>query len=706
LSSFTLVLALVGVPRTARADDAAVTALAAQIMKEDFANANYGDARKKLRAMLEKCGKRPPCGAAAVAEVNLDLGLIAAQMGRDDEARQYFTEALNNDPATALPPTGMTDQIKARFQEAYKAWIAAHPQADDSSKAGWQNKVAADLAGQAAQADQTGNYTECIQKDRAALQLEEQPRARLHLATCQQKAGKIIDALRDSQKALEGAGQKKDLAVVKAAQVKLAELLPKIAHVEFTVPPGIGNLKVTFDERVIPNDKLGQSFSIDPGQHHAHAEGSVQGILQSFDQTVDVKEGETAKVEIRLKPTALTPGQLECMLKAKSEDEIRACLPHEEKPLVVRAGMDVGVYNDSTSVQVLTPGVRGSIASPTSGWNVGASYTLDVLTAASPDVVATASRRFQDTRHAVTATGGYKPGAYGGQLSIFGSSEKDYFSRGINGVVSGDFYEKQFTPSLGLGYSLDTVGRSTTPFSVFSQKFSTVELTLGGTIVLTPTSILVLGATIQLERGDQSKPYRWIPIFDQGVSLPVGASISDVNNTRLPFRPLEHLPTERDRYALAGRYALRIGGKTTLRLEERLYNDSWQVRATTTDLRYMIDFSKKLTIWPHGHLHAQSAASFYQRIYNVICQGVCINGGNPDGSINLPADRSTDRELSPLLSVTGGGGFRYALTAPEAKVQIGVSFVADAMYTRYFNALFIKQRLAEYGSVGLDGEFE
>src|SRR5262249_16769377 len=161
-------------------------------------------------------------------------------------------------------------------------------------------------------------------------------------------------------KALEGGARAKDAQTVKAAQGKLAELLPKIAHVEFTIPPGIGNLKVTFDERPIPNEKLGQSFSIDPGQHHAHAEGTVSGILQAFEQTGDVKEGETAKVEVRLKPTALTPGQLECMLKAKSEDEIRACLPKQEKALVVRAGLDVGVYNDSTSVQVITPGVRGS----------------------------------------------------------------------------------------------------------------------------------------------------------------------------------------------------------------------------------------------------------------------------------------------------------------------------------------------------------
>jgi len=321
-----------------------------------------------------------------------------------------------------------------------------------------------------------------------------------------------------------------------------------------------------------------------------------------------------------------------------------------------------------------------------------------VLTAASPDVVATASRRFQDTRHAVTATGGYKPGRWGGQLTAFGSSEKDYFSRGAALALTGDFMEKQLTPSIGFGYSLDTVGRSSTPFNIYNQKFTTVELTLGATIVLTPNSILALGATIQLERGDQSKPYRYIPIFDQGVSVPIGAGFSLVNDTRLPIRPLEHLPTERDRYALAARYALRIAKRATLRAEERVYYDNWGVKASTTDGRFMYDLTQRLMVWPHIHMHAQTGAAFYQRVYNATLE--------PDGSINLPANRTTDRELSTMLSVTGGGGSRFALTAPDSKVQLGLSVMGDAMYTKYFNALYIKSRLAIYGTLGVDGEFE
>lgn len=296
LASFTLGVAIVVTPLVARADDAAVIASVDRIVKEDVANANFGEAKKKLKAILDKCGRRPACGPAAIGQTNLALGIVNAQIGREDEAKQEFTDALNADASVSLPP-GVSDSVKKTFADAQKAWIAAHPQPDDSTKAGWQNKVAFDFATAATQADQQGNFPDCIQKDRAALQLEEQPRARLHLAGCEQKAGKIIDALRDTQKAFEGAAKNKDLVLSKAAQVKLAELLPKIAHVTFKVPAGVGALKVTFDEKVIPTEKLTQAFSIDPGQHKAHAEGSVSGVFMSFDQTLDVKEGETNEVE-------------------------------------------------------------------------------------------------------------------------------------------------------------------------------------------------------------------------------------------------------------------------------------------------------------------------------------------------------------------------------------------------------------------------
>jgi hypothetical protein len=201
-----------------------------------------------------------------------------------------------------------------------------------------------------------------------------------------------------------------------------------------------------------------------------------------------------------------------------------------------------------------------------------------------------------------------------------------------------------------------------------------------------------------IERGDQSKPYRYVPMFDPTTVVPVGASINYVNDNRLPMRPLEQLPTARERYAVAMRYALRIGGKATLRLEERAYTDTWNIRATTTDFRFIVDASRRLRIWPHLHVHAQTSASFYSRAYTATTE--------PDGTVRLPAYRTDDRELSPFISGTGGGGAHLSLSAPEAKFQYGISAQADAMYSQYFSALFIKSRIAYYGTLGFDVEFQ
>ena len=104
-------------------------------------------------------------------------------------------------------------------------------------------------------------------------------------------------------------------------------------------------------------------------------------------------------------------------------------------------------------------------------------------------------------------------------------------------------------------------------------------------------------------------------------------------------------------------------------------------------------------MWPHGRVHVQTGASFYQLAY-------AVDVDPQTGSFVLPLYRTGDRELSPLATFTAGGGLRLSLTAPEAKTQLGLIVQGDAMYSRYFNLLFITNRAAIYGSVGLDAEFE
>lgn len=677
-------------------EDNAVIAAVDKVLANDVPNANFGDAKRKLRGLLDRCKKG--CSGPAVARVYVALGMVSAQINQVDDARTAWSDAFSLDSMASLPASGVSPAMRQQFEETRKAWLAANPQPDDAQRGGWVNKQAYELAKQGITAEQAQNWPECIDKDKAALTLEENMRTRMHLAICEEKAGKVVDALRDNAKALESARAKSDGVTAKVIQERVTALLPRLSHVKFERPAEVTDLQITFDDRPIPEARLGENFTIDPGSHAMHAEGLLRGARVSSDEKFDVKEGETALIKIKLKPVALTKGQLECMVSAKTQEEIVACLPQDRKPLVVRAGMEVSGYTDSINVHVLTPAIRAAVSSPTGGWNIGGNYLVDMVTAASPDIVSTASRRFHDVRHVAGLTGGYKPGRIGAQAYANYSEERDYISRTLGLTATADVADKLVTPALGYSYTWDTIGRAGTSYDVFSRPFDVHEMTAGSTFILSPISLFVVGGGVALENGDQSKVYRATSLFERGVSVPVGASIEEVNNKRLAIKPLEQLPLDRQRFSVTGRYIRRIGGKATLRVEERVYRDTWEQMASTTDARYMIDLNARLRVWPHVHLHAQNGANFYKRVY-----GATLNS---DGSATIPKFRSSDRELSPMMGITGGGGIRYALTDPGGKFELAIYSSADVLFNYYLNTLFLQTRIAGYGTIGIETNFE
>jgi hypothetical protein len=574
--------------------------------------------------------------------------------------------------------------------------VAAAPEQDDVRRAGWILKNAYAGFKQTYEAALDEKWADCITKGEASIAVEDNAFTRLQVAQCKEKTGKLVDALKDDAKALERARAVGDAELTKQIQDRVTVLVPRLGHLKFEPPTEVTELKISMDERVIPDARLLEVFTVDPGDHKIHAEGILRGARVFSDDTIKVGEGEIATAKIKLRPTAVTQGQLECMAAAKTQEDIAICLPQQQKALVAHASLELSGYTDTLDVHILSPAVRGNVASPTQGWNVGASYLVDVVTAASPDVVATASRRFDDLRHDVSATGGYKPGNYGAQVSGHYSTEKDYISRTIGVTGIGDFREKSITPSLGYAFTSNTIGRAGTDYDVFSNDFYVHDVTAASTFLLDSTSILVVGADVVLEHGNQSKPYRYIPLFEPGVTVPAGASPAEVNAKRLPTKPLEQLPLDRQRFSIAGRYVRRFGDRSTLRIDERLYRDTWAIMASSTDFRWLVDL-ERFRVGPHVHVHAQTSAEFYRRIY-----GVSVGAD----VANIPAFRTTDRELSPMLGITLGGTGRIGLTSPESKLQLGVFASADALYNHYLDSLYVTDRLAGYGTVGIEGDFE
>src|SRR5271154_5302810 len=80
-----------------------------------------------------------------------------------------------------------------------------------------------------------------------------------------------------------------------------------------------------------------------------------------------------------------------------------------DAPIEVRASSEVAGYSDTDHVAVVTPSVAGHVGNPAAGWSVDGSYLVDVISAASVDIVSTASRRWTEVRQAGHARAAYKP---------------------------------------------------------------------------------------------------------------------------------------------------------------------------------------------------------------------------------------------------------------------------------------------------------
>src|SRR6185436_10633086 len=107
-----------------------------------------------------------------------------------------------------------------------------------------------------------------------------------------------------------------------------------------------------------------------------------------------------------------------------------------------------------------TPSIGGSVEDPTQGWSVDGRYLVDAVSAASPDVVSTASRRWDEIRHAGSVGGRFKPGDFGGAAGGAVSSTPDYLSLSGNAQFLADFDEKNWMLAASYTYGHDVIGRT------------------------------------------------------------------------------------------------------------------------------------------------------------------------------------------------------------------------------------------------------
>jgi hypothetical protein len=393
--------------------------------------------------------------------------------------------------------------------------------------------------------------------------------------------------------------------------------------------------------------------------------------------------------------------------RKKKHDDSESTTKGDEAPAEGSTNTDVGMefaaYSDTDHIAVITPSINAGFHN-ISGWALHGNYLVDVVSAASADIVSTASSQWHEIRQAGALSATYKPADFGVDAGGSVSTEPDYLSWAAYANVIKEFDQKNITANFGYGFSYDTQGRCggegtampCTPFNVFSRNLQRGTFTTGLAWVVDRDSLASVALDLIIENGDQSKVYRYIPMFTPQVAptVPLGASIAFVNANRLPERPLEQLPLSRIRYAATGRYAHRFDD-STLRLEERLYSDSWGLYASSTDVRWIFDLGRRIEFWPHGRFHYQGSVSFWQRAYT----------SNSPFGWDLPLYRTGDRELGPLWTTEGGLGMRWYLGsgADLRNWQIGLS--GDVIYTSYLDDLYVTSRTGVLGALMMQAEW-
>jgi hypothetical protein len=149
----------------------------------------------------------------------------------------------------------------------------------------------------------------------------------------------------------------------------------------------------------------------------------------------------------------------------------------------ITASSAVSAYSDTDAVHVITPTVAGGIKDAVAGWSVDGRYLVDAVSAASVDIVSTASGHWKEVRNVGALSAEVKSGAVGVGLAGGVSHEPDYLSVGGGGTVSLDLLDKNFTPFVGGSYGHDDVGRTGLPKTYWrTMQKGTVQL--GATFVV------------------------------------------------------------------------------------------------------------------------------------------------------------------------------------------------------------------------------
>ena len=177
--------------------------------------------------------------------------------------------------------------------------------------------------------------------------------------------------------------------------------------------------------------------------------------------------------------------------------------PAHANDLAIGLTAEASGYQDTDATSVITPGLRVDVEGVTAGWGVGAGMLVDVVTAASADIVATASPRWLDVRYVPALDGRFKIDDHTFRIGGGASVESDYYAGSGSIGWSSDFADKMITPSLSYGFGYDVAARRGTPTSVYALELQRHSVAAGVSLIRARASVLTPGLSAVVELGDQ-----------------------------------------------------------------------------------------------------------------------------------------------------------------------------------------------------------
>ena len=270
--------------------------------------------------------------------------------------------------------------------------------------------------------------------------------------------------------------------------------------------------------------------------------------------------------------------------------------------------------------------VRKSIGT---NFSVNGHYYIDSISAASIDVLATASEYEEErTEYAIGAD--YLHDKTIVSVGFTNSTENDFEANSGFLSVSQSFFGDLTTLSLAYAKGKDDVGVRDNDFAEEAERDI---YKLGLSQVLTKNSLLGLNFEMITDDGYLNNPYRSYRF------------LLDSNNPSAGFgNATEVYPETRTSYAIALRGMYYLPYRAALKAEYRYFNDSWGINAHTYELTYIHPLSPRWTLEGRYRFNSQTQADFYKDLFPFE---------------NAETYMGRDKELSTFTNFTLGGGVTY-----------------------------------------------